>query len=140
MHVHVQIQGAVCHAAGARLDRLEIEREVALRHRRAPGGQDARGLAGAERGGGAAPASQGSSATFLAFASDFRSYHSWQRYDVTDDAALAGIHDGSTVTEYVNSLPPHGSKAFPVGTIIVKEATGGTIPHELFAAVNASPP
>ncbi len=85
--------------------------------------------------GGAAPAPQGSSATFLAFASDFRGYHSWQRYDVTDGAALAGIHDGSTVTEYVDSLPPHGSTAFPVGTIIVKEATGGTIPHEIFAAV-----
>jgi hypothetical protein len=74
-------------------------------------------------------------APFLAFAKDFRGYHSWQSYDVTNDAALAGIHDGSTVTEYINHLPPSGSTEFPLATIVVKECTGGTIPHELFAMV-----
>lgn len=73
--------------------------------------------------------------TFLAVADDFTGYHSWQSFDVTDGAALVGIHDGSTVTEYLNAPPPSGSKEFPVGTIIVKEATGGTIPHEIFAMV-----
>lgn len=72
---------------------------------------------------------------FYAFASDFHGYHSWKSFDVTGGAALAGIHDGSTVTEYVKRLPPHGSTTFPVGTIIIKEATGGTDPHELFAMV-----
>jgi hypothetical protein len=72
---------------------------------------------------------------FVAIAKDFRGFHSWDSYDVTDDADLAGIHDGSTVTEYINTPPPHGSEEFPLGTIIVKEATGGTIAHELFAMV-----
>ena len=72
---------------------------------------------------------------FLAFAKDFRGYHSWEAYDTTGAAELAGIHDGSTVTEYINHAPPSGSTEFPVRTIVVKEATGGTIPHELFAMV-----
>jgi hypothetical protein len=86
-------------------------------------------------GGGAAGGDDSGASTFLAFAKDFTGYHGWSAYDVTDDAELAGIHDGSTVTEYINELPPSGLTSFPVGTIIVKEATGGTIPHELFAMV-----
>jgi hypothetical protein len=72
-------------------------------------------------------------AVFLAFAQHFQGYHSWAAFDTTEDADLVGIHDGSTVTEYVKRPPPSGSSEFPVGTIIVKEATGGTIPHEIFA-------
>jgi hypothetical protein len=75
------------------------------------------------------------SGLFVAIASDFRGYHSWDSFDVTDKADLAGIHDGSTVTEYINKLPPSGSDAFPLGTIIVKEATGGTNDHEIFSMV-----
>lgn len=75
------------------------------------------------------------SGVFVAVAKDFRGFHSWDSYDVTAGAALAGIHDGSTVTEYLIDSPPHGAKEFPVGTIIVKEATGGTIAHEMFAMV-----
>jgi len=70
--------------------------------------------------------------TFLAFAQDFHGYHDWPRYDTTEDADLVGIHDGSQVTEYINRLPPSGSTEFPIGTLVVKEATGGTIPHEIF--------
>lgn len=76
-----------------------------------------------------------SSGTFVAVASDFRAFRKWEGEDVTDDAALAGIHDGSTVIEYLNKAPAHGATEFPLGTIIVKEATGGTIEHELFAMV-----
>ena len=72
---------------------------------------------------------------FIAFAKDFRGYHAWDSFDVTGGAELAGIHDGSTVIEYINELPPSGASEFPLRTIIVKEATGGTIPHELFAMV-----
>jgi hypothetical protein len=71
--------------------------------------------------------------TYLAFAQDFQGYHSWPSYDTTKDADLVGIHDGSVVTEYINRLPPSGSTEFPLGTLVVKEATGGTIPHEIFA-------
>jgi len=70
---------------------------------------------------------------FLAFAENFRGYHGWTHFDVTDDADLVGIHDGSTVLEYINRLPLSGSQEFPVGTMVVKEATGGTLEHELFA-------
>jgi hypothetical protein len=86
-------------------------------------------------GGGAASNGAGGATTFIAFSQDFRGYHAWQSYDVTDDADLAGIHDGSTVIEYLNHPPPSGASEFPVGTIIVKEATGGTLSHELFAMV-----
>jgi hypothetical protein len=71
--------------------------------------------------------------TYLAFAQDFHGYHDWPSYDVSEDADLVGIHDGSLVTEYINRLPPAGSSEFPLGTLVVKEATGGTIPHEIFA-------
>jgi hypothetical protein len=77
----------------------------------------------------------GGDEVFLAFAKDFRGYHSWEAFDVTGGAELAGIHDGSTVMEYLNRPPPSGRSEFPVHTIIVKEATGGTIPHEIFGMV-----
>lgn len=92
-------------------------------------------LGAAGCGGGADVPTDTSTGAFVAFAGDFAGFHDWQHYDVTDDAALAGIHDGSTVNEYINAPPPHGAATFPVGTIIVKEATGGTLAHELFAAV-----
>ena len=96
-------------------------------------------LGSAACGGGGAGNDPGSAAgpgaTFLAFGKDFKGYHGWVGYDVTDDADLAGIHDGSTVIEYINALPASGLTEFPVGTIIVKEATGGTLEHELFAMV-----
>lgn len=69
----------------------------------------------------------------LAFAQDFAGYHSWPSFDTSQDAELVGIHDGSVINEYINRLPESGSAQFPVGTLIVKEATGGTIPHEIFA-------
>jgi hypothetical protein len=71
---------------------------------------------------------------FIAFAEDFRGYHSWEGIDVTGDASLAGITDGSLVLAYLNRRPPTGSTEFPVGTMIVKEATGGTETHQIFAA------
>jgi hypothetical protein len=77
----------------------------------------------------------GRTAVFLAFAEDFRGYHSWNSFDVTANAAEVGITDGSQLTAYMKALPPHDSHEFPVGTIIVKEATGGTEAHEIFAMV-----
>jgi len=69
----------------------------------------------------------------LAFAQDFAGYHSWPSFDTSEDADLVGIHDGSVITEYINRIPESGNTEFPVGTLIVKEALGGTIPHEIFA-------
>lgn len=82
----------------------------------------------------------GTSDTFIAFAADFTGYHAWQAFDVTATAFTVGIHDGSTVLEYLNHPPPHGSAEFPVGTIIVKEATGGTTTHQIFAMVKRGAP
>jgi hypothetical protein len=86
-------------------------------------------------GGGAGEPDPAEGSVFLAFAEDFRGYHSYQSFDVTGEASLIGIHDGSTVIEYINKLPLSGSTEFPLGTIIVKEASGGTNTHELFAMV-----
>lgn len=94
------------------------------------------GIASASCGdGGGSVDKNGTLTTFTAFGKDFAGYHSWTAFDTTDDADLAGIHDGSTVTEYINQVPASGLSEFPVTTIIVKEATGGTLPHELFAMV-----
>lgn len=70
--------------------------------------------------------------SFVAFADDFRGYHSWQSFDVSAESNEEGIHDG-TVLEYINALPPSGSTEFPLGTLIVKESTGGTMGPALFA-------
>ncbi|MGC4092559.1 MAG: hypothetical protein QM756_32705 [Polyangiaceae bacterium] len=76
----------------------------------------------------------GTTATqFVPVAESFRGYHSWPSFDVTAEAVVVGIHDGSTVTAYMNQLPATGSAEFEQGTMIVKEAVGGTMEHELFA-------
>ena len=75
------------------------------------------------------------SGVFVAVSEDFRGYHTWDAYDVTGGAADAGIHDGSKVMEYLNAPPKSGADEFPIGTVIVKEATGGTAMHEIFAMV-----
>ena len=75
-------------------------------------------------GGGGGNPQPDASTPFLAFATDFTGYHSWQHYDTSDAGVLVGIHDGRPITEYINDLPPHGSTTFPIGTIVVKEVSG----------------
>ena len=82
-------------------------------------------------GGGEEP--QDTSEIFLAATRDFNGYHGWPGHDVTDEATLIGIHDLSTVIAYLNQAPEPGSTEFPLGTVIVKEATGGSEEHQLFA-------
>jgi hypothetical protein len=89
-------------------------------------------LAACSGAGGSPDETQGGGA-FLAFANDFSGYHSWEAFDVTEGAAATGIHDGSTLTAYLSHRPESGSDAFPVGTMIVKEPTGGTEPPHIFA-------
>src|SRR5262249_41245608 len=69
----------------------------------------------------------GDAGVFVAVASDFKCYDSWQKFDlaagdggVADDAGCAHVADVPRVA-YINKLPAHGSTSFPVGTIIVKE-------------------
>ncbi|HEY4106201.1 MAG TPA: hypothetical protein VGM44_20015 [Polyangiaceae bacterium] len=87
--------------------------------------------------------SSNNSGVFIAFGNDFQDFHSWQSFDVTADAPDidAGIgpgtvHPDAMLIEYLNHAPPHGSTAFPVGTIIVKEGTeGDVIGRQYFAMV-----
>jgi hypothetical protein len=69
-------------------------------------------------GGGAAP-DPGASGVFIAFARDFEGFSSWTAFELGDDQ-----DDGIAVVGhrrlYINQLPPTGSSAFPVGTIVVK--------------------
>ncbi|HET9933481.1 MAG TPA: hypothetical protein VFQ35_22405 [Polyangiaceae bacterium] len=76
--------------------------------------------------------SPSSTSSFVAFANDFKGYHSWQSFDVSAEAKEKGIHDG-TVIEYVNQLPASGSTEYPLGTLVVKEAIGGAMGNALFA-------
>jgi hypothetical protein len=78
---------------------------------------------------------------FIAFASDFANFRSWQSFDVTKEQdADAGLdagaqHPDARLIEYLNKPPPTGSTAFPVGTIIVKEGTDGPVDMRQYFAM-----
>ena len=74
-------------------------------------------------------------ATFVAFASDFAPYASWQSYYVGDSAEGVDLNGPRTV--YINELPPHGATQFPVGTMIVKVVKVDATPQnwQMFALV-----
>jgi len=72
---------------------------------------------------------------FIAFAEDFRGYHGWRSFDVTDTAPPGTLHAGETLTDFIDPAPPPGSDAFPVGTKIVKEPAGPSAPATFFAMV-----
>ena len=57
---------------------------------------------------------------FIAFASDFEPYMTWESLYIPGAELDDPIHGGNR-TIYVNHRPPKGSKQFPVGTIIVKQ-------------------
>jgi hypothetical protein len=63
----------------------------------------------------------GMTAPFIAVQGDFACYRTWNTFDggtgAFDGLGLAGEQR----TVYINKLPPHGSAAFPIGTIIVKD-------------------
>lgn len=90
---------------------------------------------------------------FIATLSDFQDFESWHSAPATPATTLPPLDGGDGVdaatvttdagavhtlplTVYWNNAPPHGSKAFPVGTIIVKE-TSETEPtaRKIFAMV-----
>ena len=73
---------------------------------------------------------------FIAFADDFKGFHGWSQFDVTSTAQPGTVHPDARLIEYLNKVPPHGSTAFPVGTIIVKEPTDGApTDRKIFAGV-----
>lgn len=59
--------------------------------------------------------------SFVATQADFACYRDWTAFDGGTDAFDGlGLPDAQR-TIYINKLPPPGSAAFPVGTIIVKD-------------------
>lgn len=66
----------------------------------------------------------GSGETFLAFPTSFQNYKSWEKFAVAAPVSN-DVHTAGPRTEYLNKRPPKQSKAFPVGTIIVKELEDG---------------
>jgi hypothetical protein len=83
-------------------------------------------------GGGGAPV-EGD--TFLAFASSFKDFRTWESFPV-DEVDDATVHTTGPRVEYLNERPDDGSSAFPVRTIIVKEFTEGALAdRKVFAMV-----
>jgi len=91
---------------------------------------------------------------FVAVPSDFDGFRSWQSWPATPATTLAPLDGGDGVdagevtagdsgvvhpgalTVYINKVPPHGSTSFPVGTIIAKEPSQGTVTAlQVFAMV-----
>lgn len=59
---------------------------------------------------------------FVATQGDFTGFTSWESFDGGTNAR--DTLDGGQRTIYLNHRPPHGSEAFPLGTIIVKTTDG----------------
>jgi hypothetical protein len=64
----------------------------------------------------------------IAFDPNFAGFKNWPSFDVTDLNMQNIVHTDATLTAYINKIPPKGSTEFPIGTIIVKQATGGSTP------------
>jgi hypothetical protein len=74
--------------------------------------------------------------SFIAFASDFQGFHSWESFPIEEGVVEGTIHLAGPRTEYLNKRPEIGSKTFPVGTIIVKELEVGAVEErKVFALV-----
>jgi hypothetical protein len=64
----------------------------------------------------------GAPTTCVAYAQNFDDFHSWSNAPASaKDDAGDGLHGVGPLHVYWNESPPHGAKAFPVCTIIVKE-------------------
>src|SRR5690349_12065435 len=63
--------------------------------------------------------------TFVPYTSSFAGFRDWEAFPVVGPVDQASVHTGGPRTEYLKERPPHGSKTFPVGTIIVKEVEVG---------------
>jgi hypothetical protein len=82
-----------------------------------------------------APPDDGGSGGFIAQGSSFAGFEQWARFEITGE--LPGSpHVGLQRTVYVNQLPPAGATEFPVGTIVLKTASGS---DEIHAMVKRGP-
>ncbi|CAN5741750.1 hypothetical protein BH09MYX1_BH09MYX1_31890 [soil metagenome] len=85
---------------------------------------------------GSSPVASTPPPTFIAFGEDFAAYRTWSSFEITVDAAPGNDHLVGPRRVFYNQLPPPGSTAFPVGTILVKESGDGDLPtRHVFAMV-----
>ena len=81
-------------------------------------------------------ATSGGAQPFIASEADFAGFRTWQNVPGKSANPPASVHTTGARTVYVRPFPTHGEKAFPVGTIIVKEVEAGDIPtRKVFAMV-----
>lgn len=93
-------------------------------------------LLGACGGGGSEPRTD----SFLAFPRDFDHFKGWTSFDLGADQD-DGITVAGTRRAYLNHVPPHGSTAFPLGTIIVKTiGEEEAVPGQTFAMAKRGAP
>ncbi len=57
---------------------------------------------------------------FIALESDFQRFETWRRVDLSHRPAIGDTHAAGEAREFINRMPPPGSKTFPVGTILMK--------------------
>lgn len=58
---------------------------------------------------------------FVAGADTFAPFRTWTSFALEGAPAIdSGLHTMGMRTIYINALPAHGARAFPVGTVIVK--------------------
>jgi hypothetical protein len=72
---------------------------------------------------------------FIAFERDLQAFRDWERIQLVDRPAQGVTHEKGNAREYVNRRPAPGAKVFPVGTILVKEMSGGAEGDHIFAMV-----
>jgi hypothetical protein len=73
---------------------------------------------------------------FIATPSDFDGFRSWPSIAITTDVAPGDSHLNGPRHVFYNHAPPKGARAFPVGTILVKETDPGPVTQRtVFAMV-----
>jgi hypothetical protein len=84
----------------------------------------------------------GAPTTFVPYAVSFDNFHSWSNAPASaKDDGGDGLHGVGPLHVYWNQSPPHGSKSFPVGTIIVKETENADVTQRVvFAMVKRGDP
>jgi hypothetical protein len=72
---------------------------------------------------------------FIALERDFQDFEAWTRVELGERPSHGETHAAGEAREYVNVMPPKGSKTFPVGTILVKSVTKDAKKQDVFAMV-----
>lgn len=57
---------------------------------------------------------------FVALERDFQRFETWHQVDLAERPAIGETHAAGMAREFINRMPPPGSKTFPVGTILMK--------------------